>query len=49
VLDSSPNTLALICAAVEHQLLPAGAVQSRLIWVPEISAGKETGLPAKEG
>jgi hypothetical protein len=38
-----------ICAAVEHELFPVGAVQSRLIWVREISAGKEIGLPAKEG
>jgi hypothetical protein len=36
-------------AAVEHELFPVGAVQSRLIWVPEISAGKQIGLPAKEG
>jgi hypothetical protein len=39
----------LICASVEHELFMVGAVQSRLIWVPEMSAGKEIGLPAKEG
>jgi hypothetical protein len=33
---------------LEDELFPVGAAASRLIWVPEISAGKEIGLPAKE-
>jgi hypothetical protein len=38
-----------IGAAVGHELFPVGAMQSRLIWAAEMSAGKEIGLPAKEG